>query len=251
MAIRTPPPPNRALTPPTPLHGPMFDSPRRSSRIHNKQKHSPANLMDSPPLSASTRKRSGAGPAASQALSPPSSPISPDQRAQLSKRKLVRTQQQQSESSITAPPVNAGRPLHEHLTKMYPTPMKTPRKRAPRADLGSTARVLFHDRETDPAQIMPTPSKSKTKRHTAFSLESFEEEQQNGSKVQIYTDSKERMPDIGEDDDNPFVVNRSAKMAQSEPAPGSSTRSRAKAKHGMSKTVDQAVENDKGAVYTL
>ena len=133
---------------------------------------------------------------------------------------------------------------------MYPTPAKTPRKRAPRGDFGNTARVLFHDLETDPDQIMPTPSRSRrAKRHAAFSIESFEEEQRNGNRVQIYTDSKECMPEADEDDDNPFIVKKSAQNPNH--VPTSTAKVRRKTRRGMGKAVDEAVNNDEGMIYTL
>ena len=240
---QTPPPPEEARTPPTPLHGPMFDtSPRRSSRIHSKQKHNLDSKIDSPP--ASMRARPTARSTSSQALSPPTSPISPDQRSQLAKRNQALAH---IHSHSSAKPPRVSLLGVEQASNMYPTPAKTPRKRKPTTNFGNTARVLFHDRETNPNDIMPTPSKSrKGKKHTAFSLESFEEEQKNGNRVKIYTDSKERMPELDKDDDNPFVVQGGTSQPQKVPA-----QKRGRPKHGVSQGVDDAVENDRGIVYTL
>lgn len=168
---QTPPPPPRVHTPPTPLYGPMFDS----------------------PTSAPSRKRVSLGP---QAPSSPSPPVLP-----------------QVASNI--------------------------------------ARVLFHDLETDPEQIMPTPSKSRrSKKRAAFSLESFEEDRRNGNKVDIYTDSKERMPEVDDNDDNPFVVRKNQTKTSDGPA-ASTTHGRRRTRHGMNRETDKAVENNEGIVYTL
>lgn len=205
--------------------------------------------MDSP-KAVSSRKRISTYRTSQQALSPPSSPTSPDHRTQLSQTK-------KSKPAVRFGPDAHGsshrqqRSTNDLAPTMYPTPAKTPRKRAPPSDLGNTARVLFHDIETDPEQIMPTPSKSrKGKKHAALSLESFEGERNDGSKVQIYTDSKERMPEMDESEDNPFIVRKKDKNTTSE-NPSTTGRGRRKAKHGMSKKVDEAVENNEGIVYTL
>lgn len=226
----------------------MFDSPRRSSRIHNKQKHSPGNLLDSPTQATVSRKRSSGHPTYHQALSPPSSPVSPDQRASLAKRNSARP----TTSSTTG--LNTTRSGLVEASKTYPTPSKTPRKIVSQADFGNTARALFHDRGTIPEEIMSTPTKPKKgKKHIAFSLDSFEEERLNDKKVQIYTDSKERVPEVSETEDNPFIVKKSAAKSQTNGNGSADTvkRGRGRPKHGMGKKVDEAVENDKGMVYTL
>lgn len=137
---------------------------------------------------------------------------------------------------------------------MLPTPAKTPRKRPAVAEsqLSTTARVLFNEHPIDPEDIMPTPRKSrKGKKHIAFSLESFEQEKANGEhKVAIFTDSKERMPEIDEDEDNPFLV-RKGKKRMNPSRTSYDRQSSSRLKHGMTKEVDEAVENGHGMVYTL
>ena len=251
MANYTPPPPNRAQTPPTPLHGPIYNSPRRSSRIHNQRKSSPALMMESP-TTAPNRKRANAHNyhQQPQAPSPPSSPISPHQGEQRTRHRGAKLGTQ-IEPNTQSPVTSQQSSRQDIISRMLPTPAKTPRKRPPQSDLRNTARVLFHDLETDPEQIMPTPSKSrKSKNHAAFSLESFEEEQANANKVQIYTDSKERMPEMDEEDDNPFVVKKDRKQ-RADHASTSTARGSRKTKHGMNREVDDAVNRDEGMVYTL
>jgi hypothetical protein len=86
---RTPSPPRRVHTPPAPLHGDNYEpfSPRRSSRVaaqrdthsHQQERSSPRTRRDITPT-ASSSKRSAARANASFALSPPSSPVSPQQQ---------------------------------------------------------------------------------------------------------------------------------------------------------------------------
>ena len=253
MGTQTTPPPGRAHTPPTPLHGPIFDSPRRSSRIHNKQKPSTTNLMDSP-APTSSRRRTAVQTSSQQPLSPPSSPTSPNRRLHASDVRTSKTSKPslQFDTVQNQPPSRERRSKQSEPMHMYPTPMKTPRKRVNRDGFGNTSRVLFHDRETDPDQIMPTPSKSRRgKKHAAFSLESFESEQRNGGKVEIYTDSKERMPEIDEDEENPFVVKRGGAIPQTKDVPTRKTRGKRQTNYGMTKEIDEAVDHDEGMVYTL
>jgi hypothetical protein len=84
---RTPSPPRRLHTPPAPLHGDNYEpfSPRRSSRVaaqrdthlHHEQP-SPRTRRDITPT-ATTKRSATRAPTNTFALSPPSSPISPQQ----------------------------------------------------------------------------------------------------------------------------------------------------------------------------
>lgn len=137
--------------------------------------------------------------------------------------------------------------------EMLPTPAKTPRKR-PVADsqISSTARVLFNDQSTDLEDVMPTPRKSrKAKKHIAFSLESFEREKAGERQVEIFTDSKERMPEVDDEEDNPFVVHKASRRRAPVGPPAWEASTPQCRKHGMTKEVDDAVEKGKGMVYTL
>lgn len=81
---------------------------------------------------------------------------------------------------------------------MLPTPAKTPRKKAV-GDAGSTARTLF------PQHPPPSSMRKKGRKNIGFSLESFNEDgAQDGSQIQIYTDSRDRIPELDESEENPF-----------------------------------------------
>lgn len=82
---------------------------------------------------------------------------------------------------------------------MLPTPAKTPKKKAV-GDAGSTARALF-------SNVTPSGRGKKSKKPTAYSLESFEDDSgQNQAKIDIYTDSRDRVPEVDESEENPFYT---------------------------------------------
>ena len=83
-----------------------------------------------------------------------------------------------------------------------PTPAKTPRKRAlhSEASIKPTARVLFPT--SRPATIDEvTPRKARKFTKNLYSLSSFEENAESSEKIEIFTDSKERIPTADEDDE--------------------------------------------------
>lgn len=90
---------------------------------------------------------------------------------------------------------------------------------------------------------MPDPKKARRSKKSAFSLDSFEAMHEEGesSTIPIYTDSKERVPDYDENEDNPFVTRRGR--------PARSTRK--KWKDEKSAHMDQAMRNEEGVIVTL
>jgi hypothetical protein len=88
---------------------------------------------------------------------------------------------------------------------MLPTPAKTPVKRAAKtsASVQSTARILFRPANID--DVMPANKRNKTSRHVGFTLDSFDgTEAQSNEEIAIFTDSKERIPEVDASEDNPF-----------------------------------------------
>ncbi|KAL9119877.1 MAG: hypothetical protein Q9187_003568 [Circinaria calcarea] len=96
------------------------------------------------------------------------------------------------------------------LTAMLPTPAKTPRKKTVQVGLSSTARILFPNRPDNADEAMPTPRRNarKTRKNIGFSLESFGEDDgaASGGSIEIFTDSKEKVPELDETEENPFYV---------------------------------------------
>jgi hypothetical protein len=134
---------------------------------------------------------------------------------------------------------------------MLPTPAKTPKKRQPQpvAGLGSAARVLFPPRPQTIEEAMPSPKKNKKgKKYTGFILNSFAEDDEEEGKIEIYTDSKDRVPELDISDDNPFA-DRPGQVAAAEEA--RSLRTRRKAKTDISHEVEESLERDDGMFYVL
>lgn len=137
---------------------------------------------------------------------------------------------------------------------MLPTPSKTPARKQTsaqnEANIAAIARNLFHGEEdVIPDHSTPTASKKKrAKKYTGFSLDSFtaiEEEEP----IQIFTDTRERIPEVDKSLDNPFYGHGAA------PAPEPSKR-RSKRNHVSipgegTQSVDEAVHRDDGLVYVL
>lgn len=131
---------------------------------------------------------------------------------------------------------------------MLPTPAKTPKKKAV-GDMDTTARALF-----PPASARP----KKSKKQTGFSLDSFNEDAAPGqAQIQIYTDCRDRIPEVDESEENPFYKPKAEAVQTPK---NSATRSPRKPKAAETKQdkrlrrdreVNDAVKRDDGMVYVL
>jgi hypothetical protein len=136
---------------------------------------------------------------------------------------------------------------------MLPTPIKTPKKNVAHKAT-KAARALFQD-NLDAAAIEPSPRRNrKAKRYNGFSLESFTaEEVEGGGQIQIYTDSRDRVPQVDNSQSNPFI-DHDVKLepAISRPVAGTSKR-RKVSEEGkrIDPQVAAAIEEDEGMVYVL
>lgn len=132
---------------------------------------------------------------------------------------------------------------------MLPTPAKTPHKRAlhSEASIKPTARILFST--SRPASIEEvTPRKARKYTKNVYSLNSFEENSESSEKIEIYTDSKERIPTADEDDEeNPFVTKQGKGKAKTKTKPTPQRRR----KDARTEEMDEAVDRDEGMVYIL
>jgi hypothetical protein len=268
----TPPPPGRARTPPTPLHGAKYDnyepySPRRSSRVaartvypHHHQHENGSNSSKHRSTRAATpisnKKSLSFAPASStQTFSPPSSPASPSSRTLVAsprsaKRSNGRAQRRTSPAPASGSdtdmlPSNSlrAKPSSAETFGMLQTPAKTPRKRAPQsASTNSTARVLFPGRPVNIDDAMPSPRKArKTKYLNPFAIAEEGDGEGSSSKIQIYTDSKERVPTLDTDGSNPFLSSNAAKP----------NKRQKKTHTSREAAMEEAVRNDEGMVYVL
>jgi hypothetical protein len=133
---------------------------------------------------------------------------------------------------------------------MLPTPAKTPRKRTLQSEesLGSTARVLFANRPANVEDAMPTPRKGRKSTRELFSLESFrEQEQEVGEPIEVYTDSKERIPTEVSDEDNPFYIKRGKGKGKAK----SKNTSKSRKVDPKTAKMQDAVNRDEGMIYLL
>ncbi|KAA8646146.1 hypothetical protein EYZ11_001555 [Aspergillus tanneri] len=227
MAI-TPPPPSTLRMPPTPQHGAGYDqyepySTRQSARLANQRRlkeprSTPPPTLSPPPAYMSSKK--------SKKQSNESKASPPPRPAYGSPRKIPSSRVRDIISSETI------------MDGMLPTPAKTPRKKAV-GDAGSTARTLF-----PPPPTSGSARGKKGKKPTPFSLDSFSEDNaQGGSQIQIYTDSRDRIPEVDESEANPFYK----KPMASNPCP----RTLRRRYGGRDKEVDEAIKRDDGMVYVF
>ncbi|OAL49722.1 hypothetical protein IQ07DRAFT_588247 [Pyrenochaeta sp. DS3sAY3a] len=246
---RTPSPPRRLHTPPAPLYGDSYEpfSPRRSSRVaaqhglhHEQTTPRPRVRRDVTPTASA--KRSLARPS-NFTLSPPSSPSSPHHlRSPRSTRRAPHDFNTLDSDSDHVAPTPARRLLSTMASGMLPTPAKTPRKRRIE-DMSSTARVLFPSRPATIDEVVPTPRKSR-KTKDLYTLESFARHEDDVSEnIPIYTDSKERVPTPGRDeDDNPFLTKKGKGKARA-------TAQKAKKVDAKTDKMNAAASRDEGMVY--
>lgn len=112
--------------------------------------------------------------------------------------------------------------------------------------------MLFPDRSEDP---MPTPRKNrKGKRHVGFSLYSSMEDDIAGADndISIYTDSKDKVPELDQSEDNPFFERPGEAGPQPDPSKGRVSLKR-KAAYGLDgkKDIEEAFKREEGMVYVL
>ncbi len=247
MATTTPPPPRRSIahTPPTPVHGSKLDhyepySPRRTTRsttqrLNYESKLSVPSINFSPPLSSHgspVATRHGAienFPTTERNISPDGDVIMSD--AASDSEMMARADELLPGGNVTM--------------GMLPTPAKTPRKKElPANAFDTTARVLFPPRSGHVEDVMPSPRKKKNRERLGLSLDEASNVEEN-EPIAIYTDSKERIPELDTSPDNPFYEqpNDGEGMAGNTKNAGR--------KMVLNKEMEKAVKRTDGAVYIL
>lgn len=274
----TPPSQPLVQTPPTPLHGAKYDSIRpyitRKSTRHSKQwiqrdaQTPPPQSFNSESATASVSEQQPRSPevSARHAISPPSSTQnSPQKKVSGSGRALRSTASSAMFSANFAslePSSDSSKPSSDQqlslnmATSMLPTPAKTPRKkRAPAAALASTARVLFPVRPETVEDAMPVARKrGRKRRHVGFSLDSAEEDDSvhPDGDIQIFTDSKERVPELDFSEDNPFVDNPfRSDSSRPQSKPKGSSRKKTSDLINDNPEETEAFQRGKGMLYVL
>ncbi len=101
---------------------------------------------------------------------------------------------------------------------------------------------------------MPTPRKRGRKRHVGFSLDSSLEDDDADSegKIQIYTDSKEKIPELDMSEENPFIDRPQQEVSFNEPRKTRGSRKRKVASITSSNPdIEEAFDREEGMVYVL
>lgn len=273
----TPPSQSLLQTPPTPLHGAKYDSyhsrPTRKSTRHSKywvgreaQTPPPQLFKSDSALASMLDERIGSAEVGvKHAISPPSSTQnSPQEKLSRQGRSLrsavagamVRPSFAPLEPSLDSSKPSSDRQMSTHLgASMLPTPAKTPRKKIVSApSLASTARVLFPARLENAEDAMPAVRKrGRKRRHVGFSLDSAGEDDGMNSEgtIQIYTDSKEKVPELDPSEDNPFHDNLiHAASSRHPPRPRVTTGGKSSGSTNNAKEMD-AFKRGEGMLYVL
>ena len=138
---------------------------------------------------------------------------------------------------------------------MLPTPVKTPRKKPVQsAVVQATARVLFPSRPDTVEDAMPNPRKRRNK-NVEFSLYGSMEDVGSATsenQVEIYTDSKDKIPELDLSEDNPFYDQHDQTIGFPEPRKVKGSKKR-KAEHSIdtSAEIEEAFNREEGMVYVL
>ncbi|KAI9794303.1 MAG: hypothetical protein M1835_006691 [Candelina submexicana] len=289
MAV-TPPPRSIIRTPPTPLHGSKYGSDhprstRKSGRIINQDsrlsavtppprspnRESQSALPSSPPIV----KRAHLTRTSSGHFSPPPSAQTSPQKKLLNLSKSTR--QRQVSGTLDFESTNAAAAalglLHSDSSKaeaeaslppavsaagMLPTPAKTPRKRSSKAVAGmdSTARILFPTQAETIEEVIASPRKNerKAKKYNGFSLDSFTNETNgdaSAEKIEIFTDSKDRVPELDESENNPFYVKGGNEASGTTSSKKASKSKKAERPIARDPQVEEALKRDDGMVYVF
>ncbi|KAH8666351.1 hypothetical protein BX600DRAFT_549443 [Xylariales sp. PMI_506] len=255
---KTPSPPPRVRTPQTPKYGTFGDNwepyspPRKSARI--------ANRTPSPQFATSTASSSGPSTSArkpsakkSNLSTPSGSPQKRRAPAMDSIRRASGTLTAESAASaaeflgIGSSSAASSSAVSHQKAGMPPTPAKTPRKQSSdKLDAGvrGVARNLFPNEST--TEDISSPRKRKPKKYNGVGLDSFRAEEVEED-IEIYTDSRDRLPEVDNSAENPFYGETSL-----EPSTRRSVRKKKVIIPGEGKvTVDDAVQRDDGIVYVF
>lgn len=131
-------------------------------------------------------------------------------------------------------------------TTMLPTPAKTPRKRPqqPAHTLRSTARVLFPARDESAEGAML----SSRNRRGGRRFDDLMDTSNGDDQIEIYTDWKDRIPELDTSEDNPFWDHGKKSEGQSDGLKGGVKRKAVATNEEIEKAVKR---RDDGLVYVL
>jgi hypothetical protein len=133
---------------------------------------------------------------------------------------------------------------------MLPTPVKTPRKKnIPSVNVA--ARALFQDQPVLGEELTATSVRGRRgRRYNGFTLESFSAEEATSGNIQIFTDSRDNVPQLDTSKDNPFINHPSKVEGSSRRVTGTSKRRKVSSQK-IDPQIQHAVDNDEGMIYVL
>ena len=269
-------------TPPTPLHGAKYDdyrskSSRKGTRISSTRTQRAIETPPPPNSLASQHISVSLDPKKPNTLRPAPHTYSPPSPTHTSPRKKksrgVLPSNGKDASAMDGAGLSAGATLLDlshnsdlnpasqesslnPAANMLPTPAKTPCKKPVQPSaVQVAARVLFPSRPDTVEDAMPNPRKRRNKRHVGFSLySSMEDDGDAGSEnqIEIYTDSKDKVPELDPSEDNPFYDQYARTVGFTDPRKPSGGKKR-KAEHSIDANVEieEAFNREEGMVYVL
>ncbi|KAI1500892.1 hypothetical protein F5X99DRAFT_225495 [Biscogniauxia marginata] len=259
IAVSTPSPPARVHTPGTPKHGYSDPwepfSPRKSARISSQR----SNARTPSPRTSQHQQHRVPKKSSSTFSTPATSPQKKRMPAMDSVRRASGALTAESTThaadslGIGAKPQPRQQKSHtnaaasQSTTIMLPTPTKTPRKPTDaktEAASHAVARNLFPAE----AEVIPTPKKKKAKKYTGLTLESFTAEE-IGDPINIFTDSRDRLPELDNSVENPFYGNDPAPVE--EPSKRRSKRKQVSIPGEGRQSIEEAIRREDGIVYVF
>lgn len=271
-------PPLRAVvhTPSTPLHGARYDSYELSSARKNTRhstQHRKRAAQTPPPSSFNFATRVASSSDTKDFLnrrpvahtySPPSSTNTSPQMKLLRSRKMVNPATMDGNNPSFGPPSfqpsqdatvdSSLRPPATNIApKMLPTPAKTPRKKTLHSTtLATTARVLFPACQDAIDNAMPTPRKRRKPIGSLLGSSIEDGDTTVESSISVYTDSKERVPELDTSEENPFYDNPTTSRTDKglDKVKGRIEKA-TKRDLAKEKQPNNAINHDKGMLYVL
>lgn len=252
----TPEPPSRIpRTPEAPRYGSLLDeyepyAPRKSARVASRVQR--VDVTPPPPERQVQKQKFSIASPPNTGKASSTSLISPPATSKTTTRK-------KDVSSFdggfldSKDPFTTTNTTSTSLNGMLATPAKTPTSKKSVIEAGSVASVsrnIFSSRSTAVNELMPSPKK-KTKLTSGFEINSDVEEE---TSIQIFTDTKERIPQVDNSEDNPFYS--SGKTTTSRQAVKTTNKRRKiKAQAGEVSEGDHVYgregDSANGAVFTL
>ncbi|KAI0477502.1 hypothetical protein GGR56DRAFT_411905 [Xylariaceae sp. FL0804] len=261
FAFSTPSPPGPIHTPTTPKHGYIDNwepySPRKSARISEKRANARTPSPRSFPSAArpSTRTAQRTTTAASSFSTPATSP----RKKRMPAMDSVRRASDALTAEDTANAADSlginlrshkkpqGAVASSHSIGMLPTPAKTPRKQSDAETEAATRAIARNLFSTDTG--LESASKKKPKKYTGLTLESFTAEDMEDP-IEIFTDSRDRIPEVDMTADNPFYGGHSAAPTEEPPKRRSKRRQVVIPGEGK-QAIEEAVKREDGIVYVF